>query len=125
MDARRQIVGFSDHCRERMAQRNVTEADVRFVMLRGVLEHRTGVICFTVPRRRIPTEERSLVGSLESLVVLVQEGWVITVYRNRHPLRHIRHKVKYNDAQLSRRSRAALSFAETEGEHSDRASFAA
>jgi hypothetical protein len=125
MDARRQIVGFSDHCRERMAQRNVTEADVRFVMTRGVLEHRTGVICFTIPRRCIPSEERSMRGSLESLVVLVQEGWVITVYRNRRPLRHIRHKVKYNDARLSSRSRATLSFAETECGRQEQATVAA
>lgn len=110
MDARRQIVGFSDHCRERMAQRNITEADVRFVMSMGVLEHRTGVICFTIPRRSIPAEERPLRGSLDSLVVLVEDGWVITVYRHRRPLHHIRHKAKYNDPRLNRRTRAMLAF---------------
>lgn len=109
MDARREVVGFSDHCRERMAQRNVTEDDVCFVMSRGAMEHRTGVICFSLPHRCIPAGEREARASLTSLVVLVKEGWVITVYRNRRPLRHIRHKAKYNDARLSRRSRARLS----------------
>lgn len=64
-------------------------------------------------------------GSLESLVVLVQEGWVITVYRNRRPLHHIRHKVKYNDARLSRRSRASLAIAGTECDRTEQATFAA
>jgi hypothetical protein len=108
MDARRQVVGFSDHCRERMAQRNVTEDDVCFVMSRGAMEHRTGVICFSLPSRCIPVGERDARASLTSLVVLVKEGWVITVYRNRRPLRHIRHKAKYNDSRRSSRARLAV-----------------
>lgn len=125
MDARRQVVGFSDHCRERMAQRNVTEDDISFIMARGALEHRTGVICFTLPGRCIPAGEREARASLTSLVVLVKEGWVITVYRNRRPLRHIRHKAKYNDARLSRRSRAMLALAGIECDRDDLATFAA
>lgn len=100
MQARREIVGFSDHCRERMAQRNVSEEDVRYIVSRGAWEYRTGVLCFTLPRRSIPEEERSLRSSLESLVILVHDGYVITVYRNKRPMRHVRRKAKYHDPHL-------------------------
>lgn len=102
---RREISGFTDHCRERMAQRNVSEDDVRFIVARGLLEYRTGVQCYTLPRRSIPAEERSERASLESLVVLVCDGCVITVYRNRRPQRHVRRKAKYHDPTLRRRGR--------------------
>lgn len=100
---RREIIGFSEHCRERMAQRNVSDEDVRYIVARGVMEYRTGVQCFTLPRRSIPADERSERASLQSLVVLVCDGYVITVYRNRNPLRHIRRKAKYHDPRLRRR----------------------
>jgi hypothetical protein len=100
---RREIIGFSDHCRERMAQRNVSVEDVRYIVARGVMEYRTGVQCFTLPRRSIPAGERSERASLQSLVILVCDGYVITVYRNRHPLRHVRRKAKYHDPRLRRR----------------------
>jgi hypothetical protein len=100
MHTRREIVGFSDHCRERMAQRNVSEEDVRYIVSRGACEYRTGVLCFTLPRRSIPAEERSLRASLESLVILVHDGYVITVYRNKRPMRHVRRKAKYHDPHL-------------------------
>jgi hypothetical protein len=100
MHTRREIVGFSDHCRERMAQRNVSEDDVQYIVSRGACEYRTGVLCFTLPRRSIPAEERSLHSSLESLVVLVHDGYVITVYRNKRPMRHVRRKAKYHDPHL-------------------------
>jgi hypothetical protein len=108
---RREITGYSDHCRERMAQRNVSDDDIRYIVSRGVMEHRTGVQCFTLPRRSIPTDERSERASLESLVVMVHEGCVITVYRNRHPLRHVRRKAKYHDPNLRRRRSAPHGFA--------------
>jgi hypothetical protein len=108
---RREIIGFSDHCRERMAQRNVSDDDVRYIVARGALEYRTGVQCFTLPRRSIPADERSERASLESLVVLVCDGCVITVYRNRHPLRHIRRKAKYHDPNLRRRRSASQAIA--------------
>ena len=100
---RREITGYSDHCRVRMAQRNVSEDDVRYIVSRGVMERRTGVQCFTLPRRSIPAADRPERASLESLVVLVCDGCVITVYRNRHPLRHVRRKAKYHDPNLKRR----------------------
>ena len=86
-----------------MAQRNVSPDDVRYIVARGVMERRTGVQCFTLPRRCIPAGERAEHASLESLVVLVCDGCVITVYRNRHPLRHVRRKAKYHDPNLKRR----------------------
>lgn len=100
MHPRREIIGYSDHCRERMAQRNVSEADVQYVVTRGECEYRTGVVCFALTRRGIPAEERSDRASLESLVILMHEGYVITVYRNKRPLRHLRRKAKYHDPSL-------------------------
>jgi len=103
---RREVTGFTEHCRLRMAQRNVSMDDVRYIVNCGVMEHRTGVECYTLPRRSIPAAERAERASLESLVVLVHDGCAITVYRNRHPLRHVRRKVKYRDPNLRRRQLA-------------------
>jgi hypothetical protein len=90
-----------------MAQRNVSEADVQYIVSRGECEYRTGVLCFALPRRSIPEDERSARSSLESLVVLVHDGYVITVYRNKRPLHHVRRKAKYHDPHL-RSMRAAM-----------------
>ncbi len=103
----REVSSYTDHCRMRMAQRNVSADDVQYIVARGAMEYRTGVQCYTLPRRCIPAEERSDRASLETLVVLVCDGCVITVYRNRHPLRHIRRKAKYHDPNLKRRGSLA------------------
>lgn len=101
MRASREIAGYSEHCLRRMAQRNVSEADVEYIVTRGACEYRTGVLCFTLPRRSIPVDERRDHSSLESLVILMNDGFVITVYRTRRPLHHIRRKAKYHDPRSS------------------------
>ena len=81
-----------------MAQRNLSERDVEYVLKHGC-RHYTGGVEFRFLRKRdIPAQDRSSFARLEGTAVVVgsqSEADVITVWRNRkHGLRRIRHKAK-------------------------------
>ena len=91
------VVKLSSHARQRGAQSNLCECDVELVRKYGVLEHRTGVRFYFVRRREVEryhlAEPR--LARLQGMVMIVSnDGIVITFYRNRDALKAIRRKSK-------------------------------
>ncbi len=99
-----------------MAQRNLSERDVEYVLKHGCRVYNGGVEFRFLRKRDIPRQDRSEFGRLEGTAVVMRnhapnaewsvvqdealvsnqnESDVITVWRNRkHGLRRIRHKAK-------------------------------
>lgn len=81
-----------------MAQRNLSERDVEYVLTYGCREFRGGVEFRYLRKRDIPSQDRTEFARLEGTAIVVGtvgETDVITVWRNRkHGLRHIRRKCK-------------------------------
>jgi len=88
---------FSQHAWQRMAQRNLSSADVRFVIQHGQRLHRTGVVFFFLGYDDIPVDRKKNLSRLEGTTVLMnyQSRQVVTVYRNRNGLRRIKRKSAY------------------------------
>lgn len=88
---------FTDHARKRMAQRNVSEADILFILQHGHETHCAGTIMVACRHKDIP-EERLIQDQFRrldgvSVVMNRVEPVVITVWRNRKQgSRHIRRK---------------------------------
>lgn len=86
------------HALKRMAQRNLSERDVDYVLTHGCREFRGGVEFRYLRKRDIPPEDQSEFARLEGTAIVVgsaSDADVITVWRNRkHGLRHIRQKSK-------------------------------
>lgn len=103
---------FTGHALTRMAQRNLTEADVVFAMRHGQRCHRDGIVFFFLGKRDLPKDAPSWSQRLEGTTVLL-DPWaltIITVYRNRKALRHIKPRAKYN-IQKARAPRGGASWA--------------
>lgn len=81
-----------------MAQRNLSERDVEYVLKHGCREFSGGVEFRFLRKRDIPAQDQSRFARLEGTAVVVastSKSDVITVWRNRkHGLRRIRHKAK-------------------------------
>lgn len=88
---------LSRHAMHRGAQSNLCSDDLDLVRRYGVLQHRTGV-CFYFVRKREVERYRGAeprLAKLHDIVMIVaNDGTVITIYRNRHALRDIRRKSK-------------------------------
>lgn len=101
------VLRFSLHARNRSASRNVAFDHVGYVLEYGRLANRTGVRFYFLGRRDIPAADRRspAVARLVGTVVLVgNDGEVITVYRNARAWRLIARKTKYRltNEQLQR-----------------------
>lgn len=74
----------SYHAETRMAQRNLDEESIRFVLENGQRYYKEGIIQVFLGSRDIPKEHKKRYGRLEGTVVLVSPSLtIITVYRNR------------------------------------------
>ncbi|HLZ24155.1 MAG TPA: hypothetical protein VKQ30_18735 [Ktedonobacterales bacterium] len=92
---------FSRHALRRAARRNVVPDAVEYVMTHGRVLHRTGITFYFLAGRDVPVEDAhaAWVTRLVGTVVLVAEdGTIITVYRNSRALPAIRRKLKYRIA---------------------------
>lgn len=94
----------TDHAVLRMAQRHVSDDDVRYVMRNGTRYYSAGVLHCYLRGKDIPECDRRLskYARLEGTAVLLDSdsgAEVITVYRNRrkNALKAIRRKPKYNN----------------------------
>lgn len=88
----------SDHAYLRAAQRQLSDADVDYILRWGSELRRTGVSFFHLGARDIPPQHRHLrqIMRLAGAVVLVAaDGEVITLYPHGRKLRLIRRKMKY------------------------------
>ncbi|MCP5099013.1 MAG: DUF4258 domain-containing protein [Chloroflexi bacterium] len=94
-------IQFSHHARQRMAQRNVSTAQVSFILEHGQAVHCAGAILVTLRKKDIPNVLRAKneFARIEGVTVVLsrEEPIVKTVWRNRqHGLRHIRHKPRFS-----------------------------
>lgn len=94
-------VSLSSHASQRSAQRNLSDADIAFILQNGSRVHRTGVIFCQLRHKDVPEEtpgnhrHRQLVGTT---VVLSKCGhYVITVYRDAKAFQRDIRKSKYNN----------------------------
>lgn len=102
-----QTMQLSHHARQRAAQRNLSPAELRYVIRHGQRFHRAGALIFFLRDRDVPEadrgddERRRLVGTA---VVLSSDGrQVLTAWRNRrNGLQRIKRKVEYslNEGEL-------------------------
>ena len=96
-DAQPEVL-MSRHARRRSAQRHLTEDNVRYIMAYGREYRRTGVTFIVLRRRDIPRDDlrRPALAHLQGAVLLIgDEGIVITLYRNPCAARTITRKLKY------------------------------
>jgi uncharacterized protein DUF4258 len=96
-------LSVSKHAVLRMAQRNVSLDDLKYVLDHGKRINRTGIAVFMLRKRDIPSVDRnkSKISRLEGTVVLTeitQNGQlgIITTYRNRSAFKVLRCKAKYD-----------------------------
>jgi len=73
------------HAEQRMAQRNVSLQDIRFVLEHGERLHRAGAVFFHLGKCNIPKAQRRRADRLEGTVVVLSRDHpvILTVYRNR------------------------------------------
>lgn len=86
---------LTNHAILRMAQRNVSEADICFVLNHGHKMHRAGAIFIVLRRCDFPKGLHKRYDRLEGTVVVVsrETHQILTVYRNRQSgLRRIKQK---------------------------------
>jgi hypothetical protein len=87
-------ITFTHHARLRMAQRNVSLAQIWFILGHGHRCHRAGVILVHLRRKDIPADDlaNSHIACLEGATIVLnrRETAVMTVWRNRSKgMRHI------------------------------------
>lgn len=92
---------YTNHARQRMAQRNVSDRQISFILEHGEEIHCAGARFVHLRRKDIPQPFRKvddfaqLIGS--TVVLSIADPVIMTVWRNRrHGLRHIRHKPRYS-----------------------------
>ena len=85
-----------------MAQRNLSERDVWYIIRHGRQYRSGGVVHYFLGKKDIPKDDApdDAITKLEGATVLValseDQMKVVTVYRNKKASRHIRRKPKYN-----------------------------
>lgn len=95
-------IRYSAHAINRQAQRNLSAADVEFVMAHGRRIRCGGAIHVFLGGRDIPAEKpiAQRYGHLEGTMLVVSpladELFVITAYRNRRALKQLRGKARYD-----------------------------
>src|SRR5262245_9471818 len=85
---------ITPHAALRMAQRNVSLDDAALVIAFGTLEHRTGVEFYFLAAADIPNGQARELDRLIGTTVVIRQGRIETVYRNRRAHASIRRKSK-------------------------------
>jgi hypothetical protein len=101
----------SEHAMQRMAQRNLDEEDVAAVMRFGRVEYRTGAEFYFLGRRDLPKGMEQKFARLVGTTIIVEDGWVVTAYRNHRAISDIKRKPKRHASTKFRQmpgARAAL-----------------
>ncbi len=93
------------HATERCAQRNLTPAEIEYVLAHGKKFHNAGAIAYFLGRKDIPKADsrnqrlQQLVGT--TVLVSANGAEIITVYRNQNGLKEHRQKAKYRKPRHS------------------------
>lgn len=99
------MLDHTAHAKQRQAQRNLSDADINYVLLNGQIFNRAGAVIVHLRAKDVPPTDRAneryqqLIGTT---VVLNTDGprQVLTAYRNRQSgLRHIKRKPVYDRRQ--------------------------
>jgi hypothetical protein len=111
-EARKMFVNkytISRHAARRMAQRNLDVGDVAVVLRFGRREHCAGAEFFFLGERDVPAgSEKMLARLVGTVVVVVNDRIIATVYRNRNAISKIKHKPKrWRDSWWARELAAA------------------
>lgn len=88
---------LSIHAQQRLAQRNLDESAIEYVLMHGRVIRRTGIRFYVLRARDIPRQDRreSAISRLIGTTILVsRDETIITVYRNRRSLHTILRKHK-------------------------------
>ena len=91
------INGITEHARQRMAQRNLKEEHIDFVLKYGKVIHNSGAVFVFLGHRNIPAKYKGddSVAKLEGTTLLMSNsGILITPYKNRNALKVIKKKLK-------------------------------
>ncbi len=97
------------HAQLRATQRNISPADLAYVLKHGRRIRNTGAIFCFLGRRDLPACDCAnqhavrLIGT----TAVIEGGNMITVYRNRNGLRTIKRKLKYQTSAQERAGRPA------------------
>lgn len=91
---------LSAHARTRLAQRGLSEADLRYVLRFGRLYYAGSAVIYFLGKTDIPTQDRRGCSRLEGVAAVTSyEGTVITIWRNRkHGMKNIRQKLALGEA---------------------------
>jgi hypothetical protein len=84
----------SEHAAQRMAQRNLDQEDITAVLRFGRVEYRTGAEFYFLGRRDLPKGTEQKFSRLVGTTIIVEDGWVVTVYRNHRAISDIKRKPK-------------------------------
>lgn len=84
----------SEHLRQRMAQRNTTWSDIELTLARGRVLYRCGAEFYFLGARDLPEPLRRTHAHLIGTTVIVANGEIRTVYRNRSAHASIRRKAE-------------------------------
>jgi hypothetical protein len=94
-------IRYTAHALSRRAQRNLSDADVQFVIEHGRRTHAAGALHIFLAGRDIPSEKTIArrFGHLEGTVLVLSpdsDPTLITAYRNRRGFKAVRTKAKYD-----------------------------
>lgn len=95
---------LTPHARRRLAQRGISEQELRYAAMHGEYLCRTGITFVFLPRCNIPMSHRRVgdIARLEGLTILIsRSGWVKTAYINPRASRIIRQKAKCKSARVT------------------------
>jgi hypothetical protein len=84
----------SKHARLRMAQRNLTPAEMETILEFGRCEYRTGAKYFFLGIRDLPQAKTRELARLVGTTVITICGEILTVYRDHHAIAKIKRKSK-------------------------------
>ncbi len=95
---------FSGHARYRMAQRNYSGEDIRYIIEHGTVIYWAGAKWFILRRRDVPRRDRrqSPVMRLVGTIVCLEQGVMSTVFRHEDPLHYVLRKQKYYQPTMTR-----------------------
>lgn len=85
---------LTNHCETRMAQRGLNYEHLLMAMEYGKMIFKQGLTFYVVTRRSLPGGlDSSLASKLDNLVVVVSaDGAIITCYKSKNAIKHIRRK---------------------------------
>jgi hypothetical protein len=93
-------IQVSSHANRRCAQRNLSPAQVAYILAHATEVHRTGITFFILRRRDMPAPDRKLdrYAKLGGAVLLLAHDWtLVTAYRHPRAYHRVNKKHKYRN----------------------------